>query len=55
MKHRLWVKWQEPFEDKHEAGDDFKTIWSAEDQKTLLENKSNKQAVETVSFFIISR
>merc|ERR1712131_123105 len=47
IKHRLRVKWQEPFEDKHERGDDYKTIWSAEDQKTLLENKSNKQAVET--------
>jgi len=46
-KHRLWVKWQSPFEDKHERGDDYKTIWSAEDQKTLLENKSNKPAVES--------
>merc|ERR1712168_370522 len=45
-KHLIWVEWREPFEDKDEKDDDFQTMWSAEDQKTLNENKSNQIDVE---------
>merc|ERR1712176_697218 len=35
QKHRIWVKWVDPFQDKHEKDDDFWTKWSAEPQDSF--------------------
>lgn len=42
----IWVKWKEAFNDEEEKSRKYKTYWSAEPQKLLLENEHNKRDVE---------
>ena len=51
-KQLIWVKWREPFQDEHEKDDAYFTSWSAEDQKILMENPSNRAAVEQVNYAV---
>ena len=53
-KHLMWVKWEEPFQDKYEVKDAHMTTWSAEPQSLLTADGTNEAAVAEVSLHFVT-